>query len=397
MASSTRALFCGSTNLPRTTLDTVITETPAARATSVRVVRWDFRLDMRITRSVDLRRGEGAVDRQLRAAYECGLARCEEQHAVCNVFRRAQAPERLSLEDFAACRLRIRLLGEHALHDRRINVSRADAVNANPERRAVFGKTACQHDDRSLGAAVCGRRYATDLAHDRGDIHDDAGVLLREYGPYRLRQHVDTFEVGVEHPVPVRKLKIPDPFVHVDAGVVHQHINSAERLANRCDTARDLRGARYIHDRWVTPLVLRIQALGGSLQACRIDVKAVDVGAFAAKAFSNAAADAVRCACYDHDLSVETLHRLILPCARLPQRVGRWTCANNDMIHRANTKKPADQSGTLWYHLPPKPSRRIPALCQMVRESGPGSAALLGNSRLPAMHRPTEPVQTMPA
>ncbi len=98
--------------------------------------------------------------------------------------------------------------------------ARADAVDLEAHGRPVGAHALGQHLDRTLGRGVGRDGRPADLAHQRADVDDLAG-LARDHSP-RHQEHAG--EIGLDHRPPVGLGKLGQGFAHLDPGVVDENV-----------------------------------------------------------------------------------------------------------------------------------------------------------------------------
>ena len=202
-----------------------------------------------------------------------------------------------------------RLLGVAQARHRGVRHAGGDDVDADAVGGELAGHAASESDDAELARHVGGGARPAAVGRPGREIDDRARPARGHHAPRRLlRADEGGLEVGVEHRVPRLLGELEKGGAGEDAGVVHQHVDRAERTLGVAHEAPRLLGLGDVGVECRGPPAER-RDLGGRGLGGRLVVEIVErhVGARLGKPDGDGAADAALGARHEHDLSAAPL------------------------------------------------------------------------------------------
>ncbi|ABA50914.1 hypothetical protein BURPS1710b_3486 [Burkholderia pseudomallei 1710b] len=265
----------------------------------------------RARESVVVQHRAAAVDRDAARVDERRFVRREEYRGHRDFVGTPDPLHRLQRERLAARGLRIGLRAPPVMRQLRLDVAGRDRVHAHVARRVFDAERAREAQHAMLRDRV--RETArNDLERmRRRDVHDAAAPALDHAGQRRAAAVPDAVEIDREAAPPVFVGERERIAEHVDAGVVHEHVERAECALRARKRRRDRLGLRDVRRHREHPRAGRIarDRVGALFGERRVELRDRDGRAFAHERARDRRADAAPRARHDRDLAREPVHR----------------------------------------------------------------------------------------
>ena len=208
---------------------------------------------------------EAAVDDDGLARDPGGFGGGEKEGGVCDIFRFAEAAERMSVREAGGAGG----VGEKGSDEGSADEAGTDAVDANAVRGVVEGHVAGQGDQGAFSGGVSGAAADSGNTDDAAQVNDAAAAACAHAGDDVLRGEEGSADIDGEEAIPGRGVVLLDGLAKGDAGGVDQDVDGS---VDGGESGGDLLFVRHV------------DALG--------EIQHVDAGAFGAEAAGDRGADA---------------------------------------------------------------------------------------------------------
>jgi hypothetical protein len=210
--------------------------------------------------------------------------------------------------------------------ERRFDVGRPDAVDAEPLRSVLSRRVLGEPHDAMLGGRVCAVSDGGDRAVDRGHVDDGAFVRAGLQHRRDLIAHAieNAVEIDVDDTLPFREVRLAGRRRGApDAGVVDGVVKGSVRGQRVADHSFRVLRSRGVLLHGIGDAA-RIPDLGGyPLRTFDVDVRENDPPASLCQCLPDRLAEARSSSRHDHDLAIEPRHVDLLTIGAASRHSGR--------------------------------------------------------------------------
>src|SRR5579864_387997 len=251
-------------------------------------------------------RTESSVYGDCRSGQKRSVVTGEKDGEASHLFGFTDPSQGVELSCRGACCRRVGLRFEVAPSEAGVDVSRANAVDANAFLAMVNGHGLGQRNDGALAGAIACAHGLDKIAVHRGHV-DDAPPGLAQVRQRVLRAEEDSAEIYRHFAVPLLDGRILDRLVDLDCGVVKEHVDLSVDPERLLDKVPDRFRTRDVGLNGEPLAVQRLDLLYCFPRAGRVDVSHHDARSLPNELQSGGASDTSARSRDDHH-SILQLH-----------------------------------------------------------------------------------------